>query len=169
MEGVWKDVIGYESIYKVSDMGNIISLPRNRHKGNNILKPCLSNCGYQLVALNKNGIHKTHTVHKLVAVAFLSFTPNNRVMVINHKDGNKQNNNVSNLEIVKFRDNLNSCFRRDIKTKSSGLMGVTIDKRNGRWISRVYINRKRIFLGSFTTEEKANEAYRDAILKHEID
>ena len=85
---IWKDVEGYEDLYQVSNMG--------RFKRDHILKTVLQPTGYLNVCLCKNGKCKTYRAHKLVAKAFIP-NPNN-YQVINHKNGNKQDNRVENLE-----------------------------------------------------------------------
>jgi hypothetical protein len=92
MTEIWKDIKGYENLYKVSNLGNIISL-----KTNKILKPNKGSNGYLLVHLYNNGIRSKHLlIHRLVAEAFLP-NPNNYPQV-NHKDYDRTNNRVENLE-----------------------------------------------------------------------
>ena len=67
---IWKDISGYESLYQVSNYGNVRSLPRYTTKGKNLSKS-LDNYGYEKVTLSKNGIHKQYSVHKLVAIMFI--------------------------------------------------------------------------------------------------
>lgn len=90
----WKDVVGYEGLYQVSNIGNIKSL-HNYRGGNNILKKRIKN-GYYCVGLRKNNVRKWYGIHRLVAKAFIH-NPNNYPEV-NHKDENKLNNNIDNLE-----------------------------------------------------------------------
>lgn len=103
MEEIWKDVIGYEGLYKVSNLGRVRSLNRNVTDKNGtsytligtILKQ--NKCGdYLRVSLWKDGIIKGKLVHRLVAEAFIS-NPDN-LPVVNHKDEDKWNNNLDNLE-----------------------------------------------------------------------
>ena len=89
----WKPVVGYEGLYMVSNWGRVKSIKFGKER---ILKPGTNNYGYLLVMLCKDGKIKGFTVHRLVAEAFLP-NPHNYPCV-NHKDENKQNNNVSNLE-----------------------------------------------------------------------
>lgn len=96
MEEVWKDIDGFEGLYQVSNYGRIKSLPRNTTRGV-ILKPHKNTQGYLQVHLYKDGKGKDYTIHRLVALYFI---PNNDLFKtqINHKDENKENNNVDNLE-----------------------------------------------------------------------
>lgn len=93
----WKDVVGYEGIYVVSDTGVVkrIAKSNNQYKEGHILKNNMIK-GYANVQLHKNGKVKLMRVHRLVCMAFLE-NPENKPYV-NHKDGNKANNNLSNLE-----------------------------------------------------------------------
>ena len=90
---IWKDIQGYEGMYQVSSHGRVKSFKKNKVK---ILKPQMHYKGYEFVTLHKNGIGEKCKVHRLVAKAFIP-NPNN-YPVVNHKDENKSNNNVENLE-----------------------------------------------------------------------
>lgn len=92
---IWKDIIGYEGLYKVSNTGKIKSLKyRNSHK-EQILKERIQK-GYNRTNLCKEGNKKQTYVHRLVAEAFI---PNPaKLPLINHKDETRNNNNVDNLE-----------------------------------------------------------------------
>lgn len=86
---VWSDVLGYEGLYEVSDQGRV-------RRNGKILKPRKNLGGYLLVSLSKNGIVKTAKIHRLVASAFIP-NPQN-LPEVNHKDENKTNNCLDNLE-----------------------------------------------------------------------
>ena len=104
---IWKDVVGYEGYYQVSNFGNIRSVDRviysdklhigtKRKLDGKMLKPYVNAHGYLALTLTKNGKEKSLRVHRLVAEAFIK-NPNNYDQ-INHIDGNKTNNKVENLE-----------------------------------------------------------------------
>jgi len=98
-EEIWKEVEGYEGYYEVSNLGNVRSYS-NRAGGvtkyPKILKIDKANTGYGCVALTRNRKVKRTPVHRLVAKAFIP-NPNNYPCV-NHKDENRLNNHVDNLE-----------------------------------------------------------------------
>ena len=91
----WKNVVGYGGLYEVSNLGRVRSLPKSGREGK-ILSPQMDRRGYRFVHLRINGQRKTGKVHRLVAQAFLP-NPDNYPQV-NHKNGNKSDNRVSNLE-----------------------------------------------------------------------
>lgn len=92
-EPVWKDVVGWEGVYQVSNYGEIKSLHYNKER---IMKQSTDTNGYLQVKLNKNGNGKAYLVHRLVAQAFI---PNyHNKPFINHLDSNPKNNKITNLE-----------------------------------------------------------------------
>ena len=94
------DIHGYEGLYKVNNRGEILSV-----RSWKLLKAGRNSHGYMTVSLTKNGKSKTYKVHRLVAIAFIP-NPNN-YPYINHKDEDKTNNNVENLEWCSHKYNLN--------------------------------------------------------------
>lgn len=96
MEEIWKDISGYEGLYQVSNFGNVKSLNWRRTGKPKNLYLKAHNRGYLQVELAKNGVKKSFMVHRLVAEAFIK-NPNG-FPVINHKDEDKTNNCVNNLE-----------------------------------------------------------------------
>ena len=97
MKEEWRDIKGYEDLYQVSNLGRVKSLKDN--KGNyreKILSNSTTTQGYLFVHLYKNGKVKLFTVHRLVAMHFIDNS--NNYKEVNHKDENKSNNCVENLE-----------------------------------------------------------------------
>ena len=96
MEEVWKDIKGYEGKYQISNMGRVKSL-NYRHTGKEgIMKGVADGYGYLQVKLWKDGKDKKYMINRLVAQAFLP-NPDN-LPEVNHKDEDKTNNKVENLE-----------------------------------------------------------------------
>lgn len=110
---IWKDIIGFESLYEVSNYGQIRNVKTLR-----ILKFHLETKGYLGISLRKNNKSKRFAVHRLVAIAFIP-NPENKPEV-NHKDGDKQNNRVDNLEWATAKENTNHSINTGLrKTKLS--------------------------------------------------
>jgi len=153
---VWKDVIGYDEMYQVSNYGNVKSFKYGKER---ILKPGVSSTGYYIVSLSVNNTGHTKKVHQLVAMAFLNHTPCGLRLVVNHKDFNKLNNNLSNLEIVTNRENSN---QKRFKS-SSKYVGVGWHKPLSKW--RAYINTKGKVkhLGYFENEYDAHLTYQKSL------
>lgn len=114
----WKDIIGYENEYQINQFGEIRTLKDSpKLKKYDVLKPQISKRnGYVYQMLYKNGKEKLLRVHRLVAMAFLP-NPNNLPQV-NHKDGNKQNNSVDNLEWCEQSDNMKHAYKNGLQIPS---------------------------------------------------
>lgn len=116
---IWRNIEGYEGLYQVSNLGRIYSLRREK-----ILAGGIDTSGYIVVTLYKNGKGKTKTVHRLVAKAFIE-NPK-ELPVINHKDENKTNNHITNLEWCTIKYNINyskNSTQNNKKTLSERMKG----------------------------------------------
>ena len=101
----WKNIIGYEGLYEVSNIGNVRNVRRNT------LLKLSKNQGYIQVHLYKNGIRTGLKVHRLVAEAFIPNADN--LPQVNHKDEDKTNNSVDNLEWCDHKYNVNYGHRTE--------------------------------------------------------
>lgn len=105
MEETWKDIKGYEGLYKISDKGNLYSIYSKR-----VLSPKAAKDGYIYVRLCKDNHRVVTAVHRIVALNFIKNDDLNKIEV-NHKDGVKTNNCVENLEWVTKGGNLTHAYR----------------------------------------------------------
>jgi hypothetical protein len=158
----WRDVVGYEGDFIVSESGKVKSLGRTymRSCGKKYpvkgkeLTPFISNCGYVRIAMRKDGKPKKYSVHRLVADAFLPRDPGRNF--VNHLDKNKLNNHYSNLEWVSMIEN--ACHRNDKTKTTSKYVGVSWIKAKKRYVATMCINKKQKTIGHFLTEEEAYAA-----------
>lgn len=126
----WRDVVGFEGSYQVSNLGRVRSVDRivrgrsncTRHIKGKVLRPADNSSGYLICGLTRHNEQSMHPVHRLVAHAFLG--PRPKGFEVNHKDGHKPNNVDTNLEYVSRSDNLKHAFRLGLNS--------TRGERNGR-------------------------------------
>jgi hypothetical protein len=156
----FRSIPGYEGYYEVSNFGNVKSLGNDKSRKEKILRPGLSSGRYYLVILTKDGKRKTIKIHILVAMAFLGHVPDGtHKIVVDHIDNNRLNNHLSNLQLITQRENLS----KDRKNGTSKHTGVSWNKGANKWRSYIKINGKQKYLGTFTSEEDAAEAYQKAL------
>lgn len=152
---IWKSIVGYEGLYEVSNLGNVRSVDRyvNHPKGGlslrkgKLLQPNKNHQGYYCVLLSKSCKTENRRVHRLVAEAFIP-NPDN-LPQINHKDEDKSNNIVTNLEWCTCSYNImyGSAIQRMINTKiKKGVydkthIGLSLKEQN-RLNNIKYRNRK---------------------------
>jgi hypothetical protein len=124
MEEVWKPIINFDNLYEVSNLGRVRSCDRQVNcsrgankrlwKGKILSQIIAATRKYSMVSLSKKGTVYKKYVHRLVAEAFLE----NPKETVNHKDGNKQNNSVSNLEWCSYSENNKHAYRQGLKQPS---------------------------------------------------
>lgn len=134
MKEIWKDIKEYYGLYQVSNMGNVKSL-NYRHTGEEkILRPMVIRNGYLIVTLYKNGKRKMLTVHRLV---LMTFAPINNMdkLDVNHRDENKKNNNLDNLEWCNRSYNINYGTRTQRFAQSKSIPVVQLDPNTNKVVN----------------------------------
>ncbi|WAG77023.1 NUMOD4 motif-containing HNH endonuclease [Metapseudomonas furukawaii] len=116
----WRVIDGYDGIYWISSLGNVCSLKGKHPK---LLKPG-SSAGYPFVNLLKDGAQISIKIHRLVAEAFLESPLINQV--VNHKDGNKQNNRVQNLEWVSYSENNRHAMQTGLRDHIKPVIAIPV-------------------------------------------
>jgi trehalose/maltose hydrolase-like predicted phosphorylase len=155
---IWKTIPNLEN-YEASTLGKIRSLKYLGVQGRiQELKQGKHKCGYFVVGLYYQGRQRIFSVHQLVAITFLDHTPQGNTFEIDHINGNKLDNRLENLRILSHRENLTVCWKRNLPT------GVYLRKDKKKYFSRIYINGKDNYLGTFLTPEEASAAYQKALL-----
>lgn len=142
----WKVIEGFD--YSVSSLGNVRNDKRNKPKVG------FNNHGYIRIQLSKEGKQSKCYLHRLVALAFIP-NPLNKSDV-DHIDGQKQNNNVSNLRWATHSENLINISKS--KQNTSGIKGVHFRKDKQKYQATITIKDKRVHIGYFKTIEEAKEA-----------
>ncbi len=125
MQEIWKDIEGFDGYYQISNLGRVKSLGgRNgREKGvEHIRQISLTRDGYEKVRLLHNGKDKTLRIHRLVAETFIP-NPENKETV-NHKDGDKTNNCVSNLEWADRNEQMKHAYALELKRAQKGSKNI---------------------------------------------
>lgn len=110
MEEIFRDVVGYEGRYMVSNLGNVKSLRYQNKNEERVLAPINHHGGYQIVHL---GAKHIKMIHVLVAEAFIPRKKGKGI--VNHIDGNKHNNVVTNLEWVSAKENVAHAIRTGLR------------------------------------------------------
>lgn len=127
----WEAAKGFEDFYLVSPIGSVYSI-----RSKKLLSPFVSS-GYLQVELNVNGVATKHLVHRMVAEAYL---PNQyNLPCVNHKDGNKLNNDVSNLEWCTYKENMQHASKQGLlKTIGNNNPASKLTEEDVKYIKSVY-------------------------------
>jgi hypothetical protein len=140
----WKPIKGYEGWYEVSNLGNVRSLDRKvdfddgryaNYKGKT-LKTSLNNNGYYTTSLWKNSKSKIAYIHRLLAENFIPNPENKRL--VNHIDGNKLNNHISNLEWVTVLENVRHSQKTGLTPETHVAKRVSQYDKNGNYIASYF-------------------------------
>jgi hypothetical protein len=150
----WKDILEYEGLYQVSDLGNIRSFET---KKNRLLH--LDSYGYLRLSLTKDNKRKTKKVHQLVAIAFLNHNPSDKKYVVDHINNIKTDNRLVNLQLISQRENVS----KDKTKTTSKYTGVCWDKQKMKFKASIRINSKSKHLGMFNCQIEASNAYQKAL------
>ena len=167
MEEIWKDVVDYEGIYLVSNLGRVKSLKFNKER---ILSTYLSSNGYCKISLRKDKLLRVKLTHQIVAESFLGHKTSGMKLVIDHINDIKTDNRVENLQIVTTRFN----SHKTQGNYTSQYKGVSINKKKYKdkvymyYKSQIQINKKIINLGNFKSEYEAHLAYQNALNNLEL-
>ena len=113
----WQPIPGYEEVYEASNLGNIRSNRNKRHYGKQ-LKAYVNKKGYRVIHLCLDGVEKSHKVNRLIAKTWI---PNpNTAPEVNHIDGNKENDAITNLEWCTRSENMIHAYRTGLQQKKLG-------------------------------------------------
>jgi len=157
---VWKDIPEFEGLYQASNLGNIRSLNYKKTGKSNVLKTPVNSRGRKICTLYFNGKKNSFYTYVLVAYSFLNHKPKTSKLVIDHIDNNKENDKLFNLQIITVRENTS----KDRKGISKHI-GVTWHKATNKWMAQIQINGNKKYLGVFTDEKEAAQAYQNELNK----
>lgn len=150
---MWLDIKGYEGIYKINENGDVKSIKKlNRRKSDRILKPDINSSGYKRVTLSKNNIQKRFLIHRLVYETFISDIP--KGLTINHKDLDKLNNNINNLEIMTSLEN--NQYKHTTKLDKSKVIAIRNSKLKTKELAELYNVNERTIQRVKTKDRWAN-------------
>lgn len=163
MTEIYKDIEGYESLYQISNLGNVKSLPKsdgNGYKERQLKLEVITHnhTAYYRVSLSKDGDVKRYSVHRLVANAFID-NPEDKPYV-NHIDNNGCNNLVNNLEWCTHIENMQHSSKQGRQDEVRKLGG----EANGRIAKQLAINKATELIGSVFGNLTVLSVYYDDLL-----
>ncbi len=164
----WKAIDGYDGAYLVNRLGEVKSVKRYGMRETHILKPGKSVAGYWIVALSKKSKMRSFQIHALIAKYFIPNPLN--LPCINHKDSNRLNNKISNLEWCTHAHNVLHGYLQGfnnpnkLNQKTSNHTGVGMAR--GKWRAFICRLNKFIHVGYFKTEREAFLARKKYLKNH---
>lgn len=156
---IYKDIIGYEGYYQISNKCNVRSLDRVISNGKGrigtrlfkgkVLSTSKDDYGYQTVRLSKKGETKTFRLHTLIWKSFNGYVPKNKV--IDHIDDNPSNNLLCNLQLLSHRENI---IKGTVKKRSihSQYPNVSFRHDRGKYFGRLQVRGKSVMTGCFDND-----------------
>lgn len=175
---IWKKIENLP--YEISNLGSVRRDSKSKYnqKSKSCVQPYINNKGYLCVNLYKNSkVHKFQ-VHRLIAIYFIP-NPSN-LPCVNHIDGNKLNNSISNLEWCTHQQNMQHAWDTGLsnhryvncsvkrKNASSKFKGVSWSEQRKRWCVYITVHKKRYGIGRYKSEIDAAKAYDDYVIKHDL-
>ena len=166
---IFKPIKGFEDYYEISNKGRI-------HNKRKLIKTFINNSGYECIKLTVNKVRYNFTIHRLVALNFLS----DKKSEVNHLDGNKLNNSLDNLEWTTSSENKKHARKIGIsiynlptkglkKGKTSKYHNVCYDKSKNMWKACIRHNKKDYGFKRFKTEIQAAKHVNTIIDKYKLD
>ena len=160
---IWKPVVGFEKFYEVSNLGQI------RNMYGKILSTHLNNRGYEMIDFTVNKVRTKKLVHRVVMETFTQNIKN--YPEVNHKDENKANNCLENLEWCtrsynkqhsmktgtynKIYETKNTLGKKHLPNTKSKYHNVTYDKNRNKWVGQIRHEKKNWYMKRFNTEVEA--------------
>jgi len=149
MNEIWKDIPGYEGLYKITKNGLVYSYNKKS------IKTSYISIKYNYQTLYKDGKKRNYRVSQLIAMAFLNHKPDRFKLVVDHINNDSFDDRLENLQVITNRLNAS----KDRKNKSSQYTGVYLCKQTGKWRSDIQYQKKNIYIGRFDSELEAQNAY----------
>lgn len=172
---MWKDIIGFENFYEISDKGIVRSkdkirvdtLGRKRMWKGRVLTPDIAPNGYYRITLcNGHAVKKQKYIHRLVAEHFIP-NPDNLPQV-NHKDGNKLNNKLENLEWVSIQENVIHAYRHGLINHVRGVKHPNYGLTGGKSKKAKAVQSVDVITGDVKVYESIIDTKKDGFLPSEV-
>lgn len=175
---IWKEIDNLP--YEISNLGNVRRSSKFpfKHKKKTTVQPYVNRTGYLCVNLYKNSKCYKFLVHRLIAIYFIS-NPQN-LPEVNHIDGDKQNNSISNLEWVTHQENMKHAWSTGLRkiryvnmsskrvNSTSKYKGVSWSEERKKWCAYVTFKKKHYGIGRYPTEVEAAKAYDEFLIKMDM-